>query len=194
MKPDNPSSRGSWPRTRELVLGYLRAGKSIDEVLVIMDQARIDRPHAMAIVQEAVKTLKDSPVNADEAWITLRAAINHGVQSNGRTATVANLMKAGFSKDAAIDLVMHAQEQRPLLSGPPPLAQVLNRGQRTFEADRQKRKMLWGLALLVGGLIVTSLTYLSASVESGTYYLCYGAMLFGAFNFLTGLTGWLSNK
>jgi len=53
--------------------------------------------------------------------------------------------------------------------------------------------MLVGGGFFVLGLIVTIASYSSAS-SGGTYYLCWGAIIFGAIQFIQGLIQFLTAK
>lgn len=53
--------------------------------------------------------------------------------------------------------------------------------------------MLIGAGFFVVGLIVTIASYSSAS-GGGTYYLCWGAIIFGAIQFIQGLIQFLTAK
>jgi hypothetical protein len=53
--------------------------------------------------------------------------------------------------------------------------------------ERGRRDLLIGGLFLGGGLAVTLLTYEPASREGGTYYVAYGAILFGALQFMRGI-------
>jgi hypothetical protein len=52
--------------------------------------------------------------------------------------------------------------------------------------------MLVGGAFFVVGLIVTIGSYSAASGSGGTYYLCWGAIIFGAIQFIQGLIQFLT--
>jgi hypothetical protein len=52
--------------------------------------------------------------------------------------------------------------------------------------------MLVGGAFFVVGLIVTIGSYSAASSGGGTYYLCWGAIIFGAIQFIQGLIQFLT--
>jgi hypothetical protein len=61
-----------------------------------------------------------------------------------------------------------------------------------YEADRRAAKsknIAIGLVLLVIGIIVTAVTYDSASREGGTYIVAWGPMVFGAIRLFKGLAG-----
>ncbi|MGO4884404.1 MAG: hypothetical protein ACLP59_26820 [Bryobacteraceae bacterium] len=50
-----------------------------------------------------------------------------------------------------------------------------------------KKNMGVGAAWCIGGLLITGITYSSASSGGGTYFICWGPMLFGGWQFLKGL-------
>ena len=61
-----------------------------------------------------------------------------------------------------------------------------------YEAERRaakSRNIAIGLVLLVIGIIVTAVTYDSASREGGTYIIAWGPMVFGAIRLFKGLAG-----
>ena len=47
--------------------------------------------------------------------------------------------------------------------------------------------MLYGALWCIGGIVVTAVTYSTALVRGGTYYLFWGAILFGFLQFFQGL-------
>ena len=58
------------------------------------------------------------------------------------------------------------------------------------EARGNRRRMLTGLLWCVGGLAVTSASYWFADA-GGKFSVFYGAVLYGIYDFLVGLVGWL---
>jgi hypothetical protein len=54
--------------------------------------------------------------------------------------------------------------------------------------------MLVGGAFFLVGLIITIASYSSVSSSGGTYYLCWGAIIFGAVQFVQGLIQFLTAK
>ena len=48
------------------------------------------------------------------------------------------------------------------------------------------KNMLYGALWCIGGLLVTGITYAVAS-EGGSYFITWGAVFFGALQFLKGL-------
>jgi hypothetical protein len=61
------------------------------------------------------------------------------------------------------------------------------------EANRQRRfsvnnDIKWGLIWLVGGGFITLATY-EAAANGGSYFVLWGAMLYGGYRILKGLLG-----
>jgi len=65
---------------------------------------------------------------------------------------------------------------------------VTNLEKQIIESKKEKanKDMLHGALWCVGGIIVTAITY-SAASGGGTYIVAWGAILFGAIQFLKGL-------
>ena len=68
--------------------------------------------------------------------------------------------------------------------------QALKKARRTKSKKRMIRGSLW----TVGGIIVTALTYAFASQLGGTYFIFYGAIIFGLIDFFVGLAGWTADR
>ncbi|HEY3321437.1 MAG TPA: hypothetical protein VGP72_13275 [Planctomycetota bacterium] len=66
----------------------------------------------------------------------------------------------------------------------------LSREQRLEMAEAYKRHMLYGALWFFGGLIVTVATMSGG----GRFILAWGAIIFGAIDFLRGLSGWMKFK
>lgn len=62
----------------------------------------------------------------------------------------------------------------------------LNTRYKEEEKKAGRSNMLFGALWCIGGIIVTVMTY-NASSEGGTYIVAWGAMLFGAIQFIRGL-------
>ncbi|MEP6861219.1 MAG: hypothetical protein ABJE66_11385 [Deltaproteobacteria bacterium] len=59
-----------------------------------------------------------------------------------------------------------------------------------YEAERRAAKaknITFGLVLLVVGIIVTAVTFDSASQQGGTYIIAWGPMVYGAIRLIKGL-------
>ncbi len=54
--------------------------------------------------------------------------------------------------------------------------------------------MIWGLIWFFGGLLVTALTYTFSDYLGGSFYIFYGAVIFGLIDFFIGLGGWLAER
>ena len=63
-------------------------------------------------------------------------------------------------------------------------------------ADKCARQMLFGILWVIGGIVVTAVTYNAAasSPTGGRYFVAWGAVLFGIYDFFKGLFGWLKYK
>jgi hypothetical protein len=62
--------------------------------------------------------------------------------------------------------------------------------QQMAESEARSRKqsdLMWGAILLGVGLLITLVTYDSASREGGTYVIAYGPMIVGAIRLFRGL-------
>ena len=68
--------------------------------------------------------------------------------------------------------------------------QALKKARRT----KSKKRMIRGLLWTVGGIIVTALTYAFANQLGGTYFIFYGAIIFGLIDFFIGLAGWIADR
>ncbi len=69
-------------------------------------------------------------------------------------------------------------------------SQALKKARR----DKSKSRMMWGLIWAIGGILVTALTYAFAGQLGGTYFVFYGAVIWGLIDFFIGLAGWLSDR
>lgn len=61
------------------------------------------------------------------------------------------------------------------------------------ESGKAVKKMIFGALWAIGGTIATVLSY-GAAIGGGKYMVFWGAILFGAVDFLIGLNAWISNK
>jgi hypothetical protein len=67
------------------------------------------------------------------------------------------------------------------------LIRVMEDGVSNARRSAGQRNMLYGALWCIGGIIVTVATY-SAASGGGRYFICYGAIIFGAAQFIKGLT------
>jgi hypothetical protein len=63
-------------------------------------------------------------------------------------------------------------------------------GRKTLAAQ-YARHMLYGVLWVVGGIIATVIGYSAASSSGGSYYVFWGAVVFGIYDFFKGLFGWI---
>jgi hypothetical protein len=63
---------------------------------------------------------------------------------------------------------------------------------KDLQAAKYRRQMIVGAAWAIGGSLFTYLTYQAASSSpgGGTYFIAWGAVGFGVYDFLAGLSGW----
>lgn len=63
---------------------------------------------------------------------------------------------------------------------------------RSMLAEKYRKQMNRGLLWAVAGTVITIFSYSSAasSPVGGTYYICWGAILFGIIDFLVGYISW----
>ncbi len=99
---------------------------------------------------------------------------------------IKEMEKQGWTKDMAAALVAQAQQTIKTYQESPEGRKVM--------AARYKRTMLAGVLWAVGGIVVTAVTYDMASRGGGTYVVAWGAVIFGIYDFVRGLIGWLKNR
>ncbi len=99
---------------------------------------------------------------------------------------IKGLEKQGWPKDAATAMVAQAQQAIAAYQQSPEGRQVM--------AAKYKKMMLVGIGFAVVGVIITVATYSAASRSGGTYFVWWGAVVFGIYDFIRGLAGWLKNK
>ena len=152
-------------------------------------------------------------VRCDECLARLTASAREAVPSEKRTATeelyrnaaedlaegrskeevVTKLVWQGMDRHDAIQFVDQTQEALNQYREEP--EEALNQYKRLPEARRimagkYARHMLFGALWVIGGTIVTLWTY-NAAGPGETYVVAWGAIAFGAIDFLWGLFNWL---
>jgi hypothetical protein len=53
--------------------------------------------------------------------------------------------------------------------------------------------MIFGAIWCIGGILVTAITYSQATQSGGTYYVTWGAIIFGGIQFIQGLIQYSSS-
>jgi len=127
----------------------------------------------------------------EESRKALRALTAYVVARLGEGTSVENIREelvkeGGIGRDAAEKFVaaVHTQLMEEVRRSP--------EGRKVLR-DKYARHMLYGILWIAGGGLVTLLTY-SMAKGGGIYFIFWGAMLWGAIDFIWGLVGWLENK
>jgi hypothetical protein len=111
-----------------------------------------------------------------------KAVAKELAEGKNKGKIVRSLEKQGWPRESAVQLVGNVERAAEEYKRSP-------EGRRAM-AEKYKRHMLYGILWAVGGIIVTAITYNTAS-PGGTYIIAWGAILFGIVDFLRGLIGWL---
>ena len=98
----------------------------------------------------------------------LRAGLGEGF-------IVQSLKEAKFSEKDAIDIINEVKA-------------------RMARARSSAIQMLISGAICIIGIIITVLSYNVASIQGGTYFFCWGAIIFGGIYFIINFFKWLSEK
>jgi hypothetical protein len=101
-------------------------------------------------------------------------------------AVARQLQRKGMPRGAANQIVAEASAALDAYQKSPEGRMAL--------AKRDRGRMTRGLLLAIGGLVITGITYALASGKGGTYYIFWGAVLFGAIDFFAGFLGWLRHQ
>lgn len=108
--------------------------------------------------------------------------------SNGKNPQqiTKELNTLGFTNDDALNFVERVQKDIEEYKKSPEAKKVM--------AEKYRKVMLNGVVWFFGGLIVTGITYSIASANGGgTYLITWGAVIFGAYDFIRGFIGWIKN-
>ena len=104
---------------------------------------------------------------------------------------IEGLVQNGWEKGEAREFVFDVRHKLPV--GDPQAAANV----RTIDVHaRHMRNMLLGLVWCVGGSVVTLFTYQQAMANpmGGKYIVAWGAIVVGFFQFLSGVTGLITNR
>lgn len=110
------------------------------------------------------------------------------VQGKRPAQITKELEKQGMSKENAAALVAQGQQALKAYMESPEGRQVM--------AAKYKRAMLSGVLWAIGGIVVTVVSYNLARSGSfgGTYVIAWGAVIYGIYDFIRGLIGWLKYR
>jgi hypothetical protein len=105
---------------------------------------------------------------------------------------VEGLVQKGWEHGQAKEFVFGVRHMIPV--GDPQAAG--GRGGGIDLHSRHMRNMVFGLMWCVGGSVVTFYTYQQAAANpmGGKYVIAWGAVLVGFFQFVSGLTGMITNR
>ena len=106
-------------------------------------------------------------------------------EGKSKEKIVKELVKQDWPEDSAIQFVNNIEQAISEYKDSPEGRNVL--------AGKYARHMVYGILWAVGGTIVTVATYEAAS-GGGTYFVAWGAILFGIFDFFKGFFGWLKYR
>ena len=136
--------------------------------------------------REAAGTAEEETLTADEIVARYRVYVAKQLAEGGsRSTIVAGLVQDGWPEDVAdqfvdkTQLAVNAYMQSPEV--------------KAERRGKYAKHILFGALWGIGGAVVTLATY-SAAEPGGTYVITWGAMGFGALEFLYGLSGWLTNQ
>ena len=97
-------------------------------------------------------------------------AANHMVKEKKSAIETKNaLIAQGLDEESASVVVANLEQQI-----------------KQAKKERANKDMLYGALWCIGGIIVTAITY-SAASGGGTYVIAWGAILFGAIQFIKGV-------
>lgn len=115
----------------------------------------------------------------------LESVVQQLAQGKQPARIIKELEKQGWSKENATALVGQAQQALQVYQESPEGRQAM--------VAKYKRAMLSGVLWAVGGIVVTLVT-LNLAKSGGTYVIAWGAVIFGIYDFVRGLIGWLKYR
>jgi len=118
-------------------------------------------------------------ITEDNACEYIGSSINDGVN---RDDTIKNLVNQGIIKSQAELLYDKTVDLIKKYESSPEGREEMRKA--------YSRRMFYGLLWTVGGIIATSVSYDSSS-SGGSYYIFYGAVIYGIWDILSGLYGWM---
>ena len=104
-------------------------------------------------------------------------------EGKSKEIIVRELVKQDWPEDAATQFVNNIEQAINDYKESPEGRKVL--------ADKYARHMIYGILWAVGGTVVTVATYTAAS-NGGTYFVAWGAIVFGIIDFFRGWYGWIT--
>jgi len=122
-----------------------------------------------------------------QQWsFSVARSLGKGYSSN---LVVQDLVRQGWDEPVATTFV--AQVQNDLCQGHPTTAPAFAESAipSKSEPNKHTRNIFYGALWLVGGVAVTAASYQSAVESGGHYFITWGAIAFGLYQFLSGISG-----
>lgn len=123
-------------------------------------------------------------METEQATVATTAAVSS--KTNQQLADIAARMMVGEKKSAE-DTMQELVKQGANTETAAFIISEVNRQLGDDAKTAAKKDMLYGTLWCIGGSIVTAVTYSAASSRGGTYFVFWGAIVFGGFQFLKGL-------
>lgn len=126
-----------------------------------------------------LKSNLEDIITEDNACEYIDSSINDG---DNKDDIIKNLVNQGIMKSQAELLFNKTVDLIKEYESSPKWREDMRKG--------YSRRIFYGLLWAVGGIIATSVGYESAS-SGGSYYIFYGAIIYGIWDILSGLYGWV---
>ena len=109
-------------------------------------------------------------------------------EGKSKEKIVKGLVKQDWPEASAVQFVNNVEQEMNRIKESPEGRKMLT--------QKYARHMGYGLLWAIGGTVVTAVTYSAAasSPSGGTYFVAYGAIIYGVIDFFRGLFGWLKYK
>lgn len=174
----------------------LSNGKSKEEIIAYLIERGALPEDARSTVHEVYYLLTDyiekqialgRPM--DE---TISEIIEHGANPELTKTTVSRLYILKSMEKSAIKSLEKNEQVKQLIESPETKERLKRYSERYTLSQRGLKHMSRGAIILIVGTLITLVTY---NFPIGNYYfIFYGAIIFGAIDFLIGLIQWLMNK
>lgn len=153
-------------------------GGGMGQVEILVNE--VDEPAARSILQ--IPAAGQETRSLAELSQLVIGELRHG---KGQEAIAQYFVARGWSEARARQFVAEKARQMQV--------QPINEQKASENASVYVNKMLRGLFWMTAGFALTFITY-SFSRDSGGYFIWWGAVLWGAVDFIGGLMGWLKRR
>jgi hypothetical protein len=103
------------------------------------------------------------------------------------TSYIVDRFDAGASPVSIVNELANDPEERSSLA---PFVNAVHAEWQNVRSKKYKKHLILGLLWMIGGGTLTLVTYNAAS-PGGTYFIFWGAIIWGAIDFIRGAVGWL---